>query len=179
MKGKKKPKASKATVLLRLLEIVRIRLDGAKLWDVCEYVREKEQEDDSPWKLPDDGKPLSQSQIARYVQKADDTIAESTRERRRQSRVKNLARREHMYARAMNAGDIRTALAVAQDEAKLRGLYPAKKTELTGKDGAPLAAVVANVEMTDDERRDAVANLLARVGAASPRPDSAGTADLP
>src|SRR5262245_61001101 len=50
MKGKKKPgdepkrpRASKAQVLLRLTEIVRIRLDGAKLWDVQEYVREQEQ----------------------------------------------------------------------------------------------------------------------------------------
>ncbi len=123
MKGKKKPKASKATVLLRLLEIVRIRLDGAKLWDVCEYVREEEGKDGSPWKRADGDKPLSDSQIARYVKRADDTIAESTRERRRQSLVKNLARRDHMYARAMNAGDVRTALAVADSEAKLRGLF--------------------------------------------------------
>jgi hypothetical protein len=37
----------------------------------------------------------------------------------------------------MAAGDFRNALAVLQDEASLEGLYPATKTELTGKDGGP------------------------------------------
>src|SRR4051812_14133276 len=120
MKGKKKPKASKATVALRLLEIVRIRLTGAKLWDVCEYVREEENKDGSPWKPADGDKGLSDSQIARYVQRADDTIAASTKERRRQSLVKHLARRDDLYGKAVNAGDLRTALAIADSEAKLR-----------------------------------------------------------
>src|SRR5262245_2122580 len=120
MKGKKKPKASNTTALLRVLEVVRIRLDGAKLWDVSEYVREQEQTAGSPWKLAKGDKPLSERQIARYVRRADDTIAASTRERRRQALVKNLARREHLYAKAVSAGDLRTALAVLQDEARLR-----------------------------------------------------------
>jgi hypothetical protein len=173
MKGKKKPKASKATVLLRLLEIVRIRLDGAKLWDVSEYVREQEQTDGSPWKLADGDKPLSERQIARYVRRADDTIAVSTRERRRQSLVKQLARRDHMYAKAMNAGDVRTALAVAQDEAKLRNLYPPKRTELTGKGGGPLRY---DHVPTDAERLAALAALLDRARARRDGPAADGAA---
>jgi hypothetical protein len=119
----RRPKASKATVLLRLTEIWRIRLDGASIIDVAEYVAEQEQTDGSPWKLAEGETPLSRRQIERYVQRADQAIAASTRERRRQTLVKHLARREHMYARAMNAGDVRTALAVADSEAKLRGLF--------------------------------------------------------
>ena len=118
MKGKSK--ASKAQTLLRVTEIVRIRLDGAKEWDVSEYVREQEQTDGSPWKLVNGQTPLTDRQIRRYIERADATIAVSTRERRRQSLVKNLARREVMYAKTMNGGDIRTALAVADSEAKLR-----------------------------------------------------------
>jgi hypothetical protein len=123
MKGKKKPKASKATVLLRVTEVYRIRLAGAKLLDVQEYVREQEQTDGSAWKLADGDKPLSEAQICVYIKRADDAIAASTKESRKRSLVKNLARREDLYAKAVNAGDIRTALAVADSEAKLRGLF--------------------------------------------------------
>jgi hypothetical protein len=116
-------KASKATVLLRVREVVRIRLSGAKLWDVSEYVSEAEQTDRSPWQLADGQTPLTERQIARYVEKADAIIAESTRESRKRSVVKHLARRQEMYSRAMNAGDVRTALAVCDSEARLQGLF--------------------------------------------------------
>ena len=49
-------------------------------------------------------------------------------ERRDTSRKKVLARhlaqRQALYARAVNAADYRTALAILADDAKLRGLYP-------------------------------------------------------
>ena len=174
---RKKAKASKAAVLLRITEVLRIRLDGAAEWDVSEYVREQEQTDGSAWKPRRGEKPLSDRQIRRYIERADALIAASTKESRKRSLVKHLARREAMYAKAMNAGDVRTALAVAQDEAKLRNLYPPKRTELTGKDGRPLEAVVTTVELTDDERAAAVAAILARaagLGEAGPRPHPDG-----
>jgi hypothetical protein len=152
---------------------VRIRLDGAKEWDVSEYVREQEQTDGSPWNLAEDETPLSERQIRRYIEKADRLIDESTRESRKRALRRHLARREAMYAKAMNAGDIRTALAVAQDEAKLRGLYPAEKLTIKGKVKADLTVV----ELTDEQRRDAIAALLTRVGATGPRPDLAGAGD--
>jgi hypothetical protein len=62
---RKKPKASRAAVLLRVTEVLRIRLDGAAEWDVSEYVREQEQADGSPWKLARGQKPLSDRQIRR------------------------------------------------------------------------------------------------------------------
>ena len=131
MKGRK-AKASKATVELRLREVLRIRLDGAGIWDVTEYVAEQEATEGSPWKLAEDEKPLSRRQIERYVQRADRLIAESTRESRKRSVRRHLARRERMYGAAMNAGDVRTALAVLQDEAQLRGLYPPKTMKVKG-----------------------------------------------
>ena len=57
----------------------------------------------------------------------------ATRERRRQSLVKHLARRDDLYAKAVNAGDLRTALAIADSEAKLRRLFPAEKHRLKVK----------------------------------------------
>ena len=80
-----------------------------------------------------------------------------------------------MYGAAMNAGDVRTALAVLQDEAKLRGLYPAEKHRLNVK--GRVKADLTIVELTDDERRAAVAALFARVGGPCPGPDLAGTRD--
>jgi len=122
---------------------------------------------------------LSERQLRNYIRKADAVTIASVKEKRSKVIRRHLARREHMYGKAMNAGDIRTALAVAQDDAKLRNLYPPKRTELTGKDGAPLAAVVANVEMTDDERAAAVTNLLARVGASDAGPNPPAAPDAP
>jgi hypothetical protein len=141
MKGKSK--ASRAQTLLRVTEIVRIRLDGAKEWDVSEYVREQEQTDGSPWKLDEDETSLSDRQIRRYIEKADRLIDESTRESWKKSLRRHLARREAMYAKAMNAGDIRTALAVADSEAKLRGLF----------DAPPCAARVEPIKTPEDALR--------------------------
>jgi len=119
----KRARASKAQVLVRVTELYRIRLAGAKLLDIQEYVREQEQTDGSAWKLADGEKPLSEAQICVYIKRADAAIAASTKESRKRSLVKNLARREDLFAKAVNAGDIRTALAVADSEAKLRGLF--------------------------------------------------------
>jgi hypothetical protein len=49
-----------------------------------------------------------------------------------------------------------------EQRAKILGLHAPTETRLTGKDGGPLAAAVATVELTDDERAAAVAAILAR-----------------
>jgi hypothetical protein len=148
MRGKKKregvSKAEALAVAARVDELVRIRLDGAQFWDVREYVREKEAEDGSPWKLVRGAKPLSDSQIRRYVQRADKTIQRSAREKRGAAIRRHIARRENLYAKAVNGGDVCTALAVLRDLAELRGLYPVKKTEVTFPQG--LGATPEDVE---------------------------------
>jgi hypothetical protein len=145
-------KATRAQTMLRVREVLRIRLDGAKEWDVSEYVREQEQADGSPWELADGQTPLSDRQIRRYVEKADALIAESTRESRKRSLVKHLAQRANLYAKAVNAGDIRSALAAADSEARLRGLFdmPARAAKVTPVESAAdmlqlLASTVADL----------------------------------
>jgi hypothetical protein len=125
-------KATRAQTHLRITEILRVRLDGAKEWDVSEYVREQEQMDGSPWKLADEDKPLSDRQIRRYIERADAIVAQSTRESRKRSLLWHLAQRANLYAKAVNAGDMRTALAVADSEARLRGLFdtPARPAKI-------------------------------------------------
>jgi hypothetical protein len=65
----RKKKATKDCTRSRIDELLRIKLDGAEFWDCREYVREKEQEPESVWKLAEDETPLSDSQIRRYLQK--------------------------------------------------------------------------------------------------------------
>jgi hypothetical protein len=171
MKGRK---ATRAIMLLRVTEIVRIRLDGAQSYDVTEYVAEKEREEGSPWHLAEGETPLSRRQIERYVQKADRIIVAAGVSDANAALAVHLARRENLFAKAVNAGAIRDALAVLIDMAKLTALYPAERHELTGRGGAALQATLTTVEMTDDERAAAVRNLFARaagVGEADPRPD--------
>src|SRR5262245_36644479 len=94
---KKRPGVSKAEALRvaqRVEELVRIRLDGAQWWDVCEYVREQEQTDGSHWKLAKRQKPLSDSQLRRYVHRADLLILASVKDKRSKVLRRHLARRE-------------------------------------------------------------------------------------
>jgi hypothetical protein len=128
-------KADKALVARRIDDVLRIRLDGAQFWDVREYVREREKEPGSAWFLPEGEGPLSDSQIRRYQQQADKLVYESHERSRKKLFRRHLAQRRHLYGRAVTTGDIRTALACAQDEARLLGLYPPAKVAPTTPDG--------------------------------------------
>jgi hypothetical protein len=124
-------KATKATVQRRVQEVLGIRLDGAEFWDVREYAREKEKAEGSAWFLSEGGKPLSDGQLWRYVARADRLIAESCRAHRKKLLRRHLAQRRRLYAAAVLQGDVRAALAVLADEARLENLYPAERHELT------------------------------------------------
>lgn len=125
MKGKT-ARATEAQTEKRIEELLAIRLDGAELWDVREYVREKVAAHDPVW-----GKnPLSDSQLYRYLQRVDSHISESCKEARSKLLRRHLAQRRRLYARAVNVGDVRAALAALRDEAELLDLYPKPEDEL-------------------------------------------------
>jgi hypothetical protein len=148
---------------------LRIRLDLAEFWDVREFVREKEKEEGSLWFLLPDEKPLSDSQIRRYLLAADKLIAESCRASRRTLTRRHLARRRNIAAKALSAGDYRAALAALDSEAKLQGLFPSA-------DG-PLLDELRRLR----ERQDAIdARDDATGGIAGPRePGGGAAADAP
>src|SRR5215470_11464959 len=100
MKGK--PKPTKAQLQLRVEEVLRIRLDGAEFWDVCEYVREKEQEAGSVWERLPDSKPISAATLWRYIGRADKLIAESCRTSRKKLLHRHLAQRRNLFAKAVS-----------------------------------------------------------------------------
>jgi hypothetical protein len=168
-------RANKATVQRRVEEVLRIRLDGAEFWDVREYAREKEAETGSVWELPEGGKPLSDGQLWRYIGQADKLIASSCRASGKKLLRNHLAQRRNLYAKAVAAGDYRTALTIKKDEAELLGLYPPKKIAPTTPDGkdeyqpdAKRAEAIAALLKAARERRDAAAAGSADVVAGGP-----------
>lgn len=103
-------KATKTTITQRIDEILRIRLDGAAFHDIVQYVAEK-------------GWGLKERQIRNYIKKADDLLVERRQRSRKRCLELHIARRESLYARAVNAADYRTALSVLADMARLNELY--------------------------------------------------------
>jgi hypothetical protein len=117
----------------RVEEMLAIRLDGAKEWDARRYVAQKEAAAEAPWKVPEGGNPLSRRQIRNYIREADRRIARSTQATRRRRIARHIAFREKLYARAVNKGDERTALAILDSLAKLLDLLPSEGDRLERK----------------------------------------------
>jgi hypothetical protein len=136
-------KATKATIQARVDDILRIRLDGAAFHDVRQYVAEQEAKGERPWKVPEGGGPLSERQLWRYVGQADELLAVSLATQRKKRRRLHLGRREKVFARAMQASDLRTALAALDSMAKLEGLYPSEDDALLRKIDALAKALAA------------------------------------
>jgi len=103
-------KATNTTVAQRIEEILRIRLDGAQFHDIVQYCAEK-------------GWGLKERQLRNYIRRADELLVERREKSRKRCLAMHLARREALYARAVNAADHRTALAVLTDLARLQSLY--------------------------------------------------------
>ena len=57
------------------------------------YVAEMEAKGEAPWKIGEDGKPLSERQIRNYVAAADKLIEESCRQSRKKLLRNHLAQR--------------------------------------------------------------------------------------
>ena len=131
--GKPKPaKSANAVVSQRVGEILRIRLDGANLADIRDYAGEK-------------GWDVSDSMLKKHIEKADVLLKDRHDAGRARAIRLGLARRESLYARAVQAADYRTALAVLDSESKLRGLFPVPDA------GGGKAAPVPLVTITTDD----------------------------
>lgn len=131
-------KPTKATLQKRLEEILELRLSGATFFDARRYLAEKEAASEEPWSIPDGGRPVSERTLWRYFQQTDRMIAESCRESRKRLLRWHRAKRNRLFSRCVEQADYRAALACLADEAKLLGLYPAAKSELTGARGTPI-----------------------------------------
>lgn len=124
-KPRNQPKARAPDLVIqrRVDELYRLVVDGAVFSDVREYVREQEAIAESCWHLSPGQKPLSDSQLYRYLERVEEEMRAATLARRQQHLTRHLNKRRNLYAKAVAAGDIRTALAVLQDEGRLLGIY--------------------------------------------------------
>src|SRR5215470_19650666 len=120
-------KSSKAEVRKRVEEVFKLRLGGANLADIVQYASAPEQ----AWGV-------AERQIANYIKAADQLMVERFDAKAPCLLNRHLLQRDQVFAHAMGAGDFRTALAVLDSGAKLLGLFPAERHELTGKGGGPL-----------------------------------------
>jgi len=133
----KPKKADAATTAARVEEILRIRLDGAQFHDVVQFSAEK-------------GWGIRERQLRTLIRRADELLVDRQDKSRRRTIARHLAQRQALYARAVNAADYRTALAILDSDARLRGLYPEKDI----KDLVRLAAAQA-AKIEELERKDA------------------------
>jgi hypothetical protein len=128
-------KATKLTVAQRTEEILKLRLDGAQFHDLFQYVSTQ-------------GWGIGKRQLRNYIRRTDTLI------RLRQDKdaaaiiARHFAQRMRLYAKAVKAEDVRTALSILQDEARLRGLYPGDTITLQDKRTAAEPDQMADDELT-------------------------------
>ncbi len=134
---KPKPaKATKAEVAQRIEEVLQIRLDGAEFHDVLQYASEKQ------WNV-------GERQLWHYIKASDVRLVKRLEKDRGRLLARHIAQRRSLYARALNAADYRTCLAVAKDEAELQGLYPKPEDELR-REVEELKKLLTAAEPNDD-----------------------------
>jgi hypothetical protein len=126
-------KSDKAEIARRVEEVLRIRLDGAQFHDIVQYGSER-------------GWNVSDRQLRKYLARADALLVERQDRSRTRVVARHLAQRMALYARAVNAADYRTALAILSDEAKLRGLYPDREVRELVKLAAAQGARIEELE---------------------------------
>lgn len=154
-------KATNAVVLQRVEEVLAIRLDGAQLHDIRRYASEN-------------GWGVSDRQLERYIEKADKLLIERRQKKWKRMKALHLARREALYARALQSADFRTALAVLQDMAKLEELYLSEKELREVKRRLRELEGIMGPTMQEDGAADELVALLNRL----PTEDKARLAKL-
>jgi hypothetical protein len=137
-------KPTKAILQQRLEGILEIRLCGATFYDARRYVAEKETAGEQPWTIPSDGKPVSERTLWRYIKQTDGMIAQTCREGRKKLLRRHQAQRRNLFAKCVNMGDMRAALACLDSEAKLCGLFDDELNRMVEKLAKELAELKAN-----------------------------------
>jgi hypothetical protein len=94
--------------------VLRAILDGAQFHDIVQFSSEQE------WNVTD-------RQLHKYIARANELLAERRDKNRKQLITRRLAQREALFARAVNAADLRTALAILDSADKMRGLFPSDR----------------------------------------------------
>jgi hypothetical protein len=128
--------ASKSVIKHRVQEVLRLTLAGAEFPEIRQHAKQQ-------------GWEVSDRQIRRYMEAAYRQFTKLTIHDAEQLVSRHIMQRRSLFARALKNGDLRTALAVLQDEAKLEGLYPPAKVAPTTPDGRQPYAPHCSIELQE------------------------------
>jgi hypothetical protein len=142
----------------RLEAVVALRLNGKEFSEIAQYCADK-------------GWPTNSSSVYLLIRRADAKIGQYVDLDRYSLVGRQLTRRNVLWQRALEAGNLELALKVSQDECNLLGLYPPKPLPTT-------PPVQVNNVVLSDADRDALRRMaLARLGRGDPGADRIG--DIP
>jgi hypothetical protein len=159
-------KSNKAEIEKRVKEILDLILAGAEFWEICQYASE------NAWNV-------GERQVRRYVAQAYDSVAAEIEKDRGRLINRHLAQRRSLYARCLNTGDYRTALAVLKDEAELQAMYPATELKHSGGLKVEHGGHISAESLNDPEAADLAHRLLERLAAGQTGTNGLGHARQP
>ena len=146
---------NKSEMEKRLADVFRLRLEGAGILNLLEYIREKELEPGSCWFLEPGEKPLSLRSIEHYIEQTNKQVREAFSKDRERILIEHRSRREWLYLKSVSVGDgenpdYRAALAILQDLAKIEGVYAGGQASDTNGDSGPVD------KLTDEELQEII-----------------------
>ena len=133
-------------IRLRVDDILLVRMQGGSPNDIRQFVAEREAAGKDHWAIPEGSEGISERTLWRYIARSEELMEEMCKETREQMLLRHRALRRFQYAKADAQGDVRAAIAVLADEAKLEGLYAPSKVALTNPAGdAPASFTIETV----------------------------------
>jgi hypothetical protein len=138
-------RSTNAETRRRIEFCLRLRLQGAEVWDLLELVRT----DEDPKDPDGHGKAwrVTARTLYRYLDQADEILKEMVEKDREKNLNRHVVSRRLVYARLMQTGDNRGALHALDSEAKLLGLL-VDKFEHSGQLGGGWPEGPVQVEYT-------------------------------
>ena len=139
-------KSTKATVEQRIRVVYEMLLFDTPCTDIIRYGADN-------WNI-------KSRMVECYIQKANKLIVAEVAEMRQNSLEKHIAQRTLIAREALKDGDRRLTLDVLRDLAKLEGLYPSGKLDITTKDITNEQRITRINAILDNarDRRDRLAN---------------------
>jgi hypothetical protein len=128
-------KATNSQIEQRVSEVLRLRVAGAEFDDIRQYASVADKSTGRPWGVSD-------RQLWRYVALSDKALLAAVEKKRDMLLARHLAQRRLLYAKALESGDWRGALAALKDEADLERLYDPPPTDAPAMPLANAADVV-------------------------------------
>jgi hypothetical protein len=122
-------RANKWLTDARTESLYRIICDGAEFLDYIQFVREQQIVGGSPWFVGEGQKPLSASQLYRYINKAEALVKSRCQLNGDQEIGRLLIQRRKIHAMAVAQGDVRAANSVLDSLERLLtklGVIPAE-----------------------------------------------------